>query len=31
MGTYRDNGKENGKYGLGFRDWGLGLVGWRDL
>ena len=23
--VYRDNGKENGKYYLGFRFWGLGF------
>ena len=25
LGLYRDNGKENGNYYLGFRVWGLGF------
>ena len=25
LGLYRDNGKENGSYYLGFRAWGSGL------
>ena len=29
MGIYRDNGKENGNYNLGFKVWGLGFRGWR--